>query len=80
MYYKYSHFKEKERCKQTKFLPIYNSSTLYAMNINSKASTTLSIYNISIHRTKGMDMTTYRGSSINTTKHIQITVMFSRSE
>lgn len=50
--------KEKERCKQTKFLPIYNSITLYAMNINSKACTILSIYTVSIHRTKGIDTTT----------------------
>jgi hypothetical protein len=50
--------KEKEKCIQTKFLPIYNSNTLYAMNINSKACITLSIYTASKHRTKGIDMTT----------------------
>jgi hypothetical protein len=44
--------KKKERHLQTKFLPIYNSNTWYAMNINSKACTTLTIYTVSIHRTK----------------------------
>jgi hypothetical protein len=50
------------------------------MNINSKACITLSIYTASKHRTKGIDMTTWRGSSINTTKHTQITAIFSGSE
>jgi len=53
--------KEKERCIETKFLPIYNSNTLYAMNINSKACTTLSIYTVSIHRMKHIDMITLKG-------------------